>query len=101
MASDLDSNFATLEDGSVISAKVGPYRNEYAKAMSAARVSVGRIDFLNARQAAVDLRVPTFGTTTAFRGWAIRRDGSWRVDRNTYCRIELYATYGNRWCSRS
>ena len=101
MASDLDSDFATLEDGSVISAKVGPYRNEYAKAMSAARVSVGRIDFLNARQAAVDLRVPTFGTTTAFRGWAIRRDGSWRVDRNTYCRIELYATYGNRWCSRS
>jgi hypothetical protein len=100
-ALNIDGGFATVEDGSSISAKVRPNRHAYEMGLARAQVLVDGIHFLNARQAAVDLQILRFAQSNAFRGWAIERDGSWQVDRNTFCSIELYFTSKEQWCSPS
>jgi hypothetical protein len=80
---------------------VRPNGHAYEIGLARAQVLVDGINFLNARQAAVDVRIPTFARSNAFRGWAIERDGSWQVDRNTFCSIELFVTLKEQWCSPS
>jgi hypothetical protein len=100
MALDVNADFTTVENGSSISSKVGPNRHAFEASFHGAQVKVDRIFFLNARQAAVDFHVPTFGGSPRVRGWAINRGGSWYVDRNTFCLIEVSSTLaGERWCS--
>jgi hypothetical protein len=94
-ALDVGAGFTTVEDGASILAKERARGPDHAAALGRARTRVDAIHFLNARQAAVDFRVtatePHF--SRALRGWAIRRDGSWYVDRNTFCALEWSATF--------
>jgi hypothetical protein len=58
-------------------------------------VDVESVHFLHERLAAVDFRVVASGPafSRALRGWAVWRDGSWLVDRNTFCALEWSATF--------
>ena len=81
MAVNVDNDFATVEDGSSVAAKVRLNPRAYELSLARALVRVDRIQFLSARQAMVDVRVATYGGFARFQGWPTRRDDSWQVDR--------------------
>ena len=100
-ALDVDAGFATVEDGARVLAKERANRSAYEKALGDVDARVDGIHFLSAKLAVASLHVSVGGEKVPgqARAWAILRDGSWRVDQNTFCLIESTATLQNHWCA--
>jgi hypothetical protein len=100
-ALDPAAGFATVEDGSTIRAKVEARPEAYRAALGDAAARVDGIQFLSPTLALAALHVRSGARTPPgrYRAWAIRIDGSWLVDRNTFCLIESLATLENHWCA--
>jgi len=100
-ALDVDAAFATVEDGASVLAKERANRSAYEKALGDVDARVDGIHFLSAKLAVASLHVSVGGEKVPgqARAWAILRDGSWRVDQNTFCLIESIATLANHWCA--
>jgi hypothetical protein len=101
VAIDPGSGFTTVEAGGDVAARVAADPEGYAAALGPASVRVDGIRFLNAHQAFANLHVRGTGPPIEgrYRAWAIRREGRWLVDRNSFCLVEALATSQNRWCA--
>jgi hypothetical protein len=100
-ALDVGAGFTTVEDGASILAKERDNPSAYEEAMGDVAARVDGIHFLNATSAFASLHVSRGGKQVSgrYRAWAIQRDGSWRVDQNSFCLIEALATLENHWCA--
>ena len=101
-AASLDAarGFTTLEAGTRVADAVAARPQRYQRQLGEASVDTTRIDFVSDRQARVALDVTSVDQgVKRVEGWAVLRDGSWLVARDTFCLIEFMATREQRWCS--
>jgi hypothetical protein len=93
---DIAGGFTSVEAGDLVADAVDPRR--YEEDFGDAGVAVRRIDLLSETQARAELDVVSpDGRRRPLDGWAVHREGSWLVDRNTFCTmLYLAATDADR-----
>ena len=92
--------FTTVEAGARVADAVAERPERYQAQLGGASVEVTGVDFVSDTQARVSLDVMSPDQEVqSVQGWAVLRDGSWLVARDTFCLIEYMAAAKQRWCA--